>query len=255
MTGFLRHGGNGPCSVTVRVGQVLGDFSVQTELLDELDEHGMAPCVCADQLDVMCRARSEGLEVELLDGCVDGFFSHGSVSRPFTTCDRHQPGFRSVDHVVSDKRLSVCRVGVSNQRSKTGPGGKDITSSDLDIGRQVLSDFIQDPLDLFFLGQRMLFDGRGRVRSTGDDVSLPRQEEDDSSVRSVGVEETHALWSVVVGQGDVHTGRGSHNLGDLLIVEFSESVGEWSGSVDETLSTNGVSSIYTGGESICSPCT
>jgi hypothetical protein len=33
----------------------------------------------------------------------------------------------------------------------------------------------------------------------------------------------------------VHTGRGSDDFGDLLVVEFSKAVREWSGRVDQTL--------------------
>jgi hypothetical protein len=83
-----------------------------------------------------------------------------------------------------------------------------------------------------FGSARQASKGRGR---TGDDVALPRQEEDDTSVRGGGVEKTHGLGAEVGREGDVHSRRRSDNLLCGGLVELSESVREGTSSVDDTL--------------------
>jgi hypothetical protein len=80
LTGGGGHRSDGPGSVTISHRQVLGDLGVETELLDQLDEHGRGPGVGSDQFDVLSETRSLGLQAVLLDGVVDGLLGHGSTA-------------------------------------------------------------------------------------------------------------------------------------------------------------------------------
>ena len=221
--------------ITIRFGKVLGNFGLETELLDKLDVHGLGPGVSSDQLDVVGLGWTVGFEVEFVNGAVDRLLCHGSVSRPLSTGDGEQTALGHVDHVVSDQTLGVFRVGVLDQRSQTTPGGQDISTTNLDVGGEVVSDLVENPLDLLLGRNGVLLDRGGRIGCSGNNVSLPWQEEDDTSVRRGRVEKTKTLRAVVVGQGDVNSGRRGNNLLSGRLVELSDTITERSSSVDDTL--------------------
>jgi hypothetical protein len=100
--------------------------------------------------------------------------------------------------VVPDETFGVLRIGITNQRSYPAPRRQHVSAPDLDIGRQVVLDFVEDPLD-FFLGRNgVCGHGSGRVGRSGDDDALPWEEEDDSAVGRGRVQETEILRPVVI---------------------------------------------------------
>jgi hypothetical protein len=111
-----------------------------TYLLDQLDEHELGPSVRTKELELVGLALGVSDEAEFLDGSVDRLLGHGSVGRPLPTGDGKKTTLGDVDHVVSDKGLGVLGVRVLDERSKTGPGGEDVSSSDLDFGSKVVLD-------------------------------------------------------------------------------------------------------------------
>lgn len=121
-----------------------------------------------------------------------------SLCCPLSTGNGQETTGRDVDHVVPDKTLGVFGIRVLDQWSNTAPGRQDVSSSDLDIGREVVLDLVEDPLDLLFLRDGVLRDGGCGIGGTGNNVALPWEEEDDSTVGSGGVEQTHVLGTVVV---------------------------------------------------------
>lgn len=70
---------NGPCPVTVRFREVLGDFGFETVLLKKFDIHDLGPSVTADELEMMGPCRAIRLKVKLFDSSVDCFFCHCSA--------------------------------------------------------------------------------------------------------------------------------------------------------------------------------
>jgi hypothetical protein len=79
LAGGSGHRSDVPSSVTVSRRQVLGNFGIKTELLNQLDKHGRGPSVGTDQLDVLGETLSERLQVVLLDSVVNGLLGHGSA--------------------------------------------------------------------------------------------------------------------------------------------------------------------------------
>lgn len=137
--------------------------------------------------------------------------------------------------MVADERLCVLGCGVSDEGSDTGPGGEDVLTSDLDVLGEVVSDLSQDPLDLLLLWNRVCVYRGGRVGRTGDGVALPRQEEDDSTIRGGWVKHTHRLGRVVVGESDVDTRRGCNDGLDRRVIELAHAIREGTGGVDDAL--------------------
>lgn len=58
-----------------------------------------------------------GLEVEELDGLVDGILSHFTVGGPLTTSAGEETRGRGGDEMASDEGLGVLGVGVLDERS------------------------------------------------------------------------------------------------------------------------------------------
>lgn len=58
-----------------------------------------------------------GLQVEELDGLVDGVLSHLSVGSPLSTGAGEETGGRCCDEMASDEGFGVLRVGVLDKRS------------------------------------------------------------------------------------------------------------------------------------------
>ena len=185
------------------------------------------------ELDLLGLTLSVCLEIEDLDSLVDGLLRHGSVGRPLSSGDGEKSSLRDVDHVVPDQRLGILSIRISNERSDSRPGGEDVSSSDFDLGSEVVSNLVENPLDLGLLGDGILLDGSGSVGGTckrrkecrsmsarrareqgetrrrerkprtSDNVSLPGKEEDDSTVGGSRIEQTHGLGSEV-GLGERH---------------------------------------------------
>lgn len=141
-----------------------------------------------------------------MDGCVDALLGHLTIRGPFAAGAGEEAGGGDVDEVVADEGLGVLRLGVFDEGSDAGPGCEDVASADVDVGGQVVADFLKDPFDGFLIGERVLGDGRGRVGGAGDGVALPGEEEDDSAVRGGGVDEAHLGGSVVAGEDDMDAG-------------------------------------------------
>jgi hypothetical protein len=169
------------------------------------------------------------------DSLVDSLLGHLAVSSPLATGDGEKTRFRDSGKVVADKTLRSALVGVADKGTDTRPGSKDITTADLDLRLEVALDLVEDPVDLVLRRSGVVLDGARRIGGTSNGVSLPGQEENHTSVRGVGVNKTHVTGSVVAGEDNVSTGRGSNNLLDLLVIELADRVGERTSGVDDTL--------------------
>ena len=252
-------GGDLPGAVTVRLGEVLGDFGLDAVVLDQVDEEGLAPTVSSNESDLMglagtvevgCiveafRARDArrvgqgtGRELEFLDGFVDSLLGHLTVSGPLATRAGDQTALAGGDEMVADETFRLGLVGVADKRTDTRPGGKDVATADSDFGLQVVLDFGENPVDLLLASDGVLVDIARSVGGSGNGVALPGKEENDTAVRGVRVNHTHVGGSVVTGKNNVDTRRRSDDLGDLLVVHLADRVGERTSSVDDTLCAN-----------------
>lgn len=92
--------------------------------------------------------------------------------------------------VVANKRLRVFRVWVFDEWADTGPGGENIAATDIDVGGEVAADFVKNPVYFFFAGDRMRSDGCGCVCSASNCVTLPGEEENDTTVGGARIDQT-----------------------------------------------------------------
>lgn len=169
----LKQGGDEDKSAPVSH-RATGRGRQKTHLLDELHKHELAPSVRSEQLDLLCLTLPVRLEVEDFDGLVNRLLRHRPVRRPLSSSDSEQAGLGDVDQVVPDERLGVLRVGVSDERSESRPGGEDVSTADLNLRREVVLDLVENPLDLRLLGDGILVEGGGGVGcscSGGTEVS------------------------------------------------------------------------------------
>lgn len=137
-----------------------------THLLNELNKHQLAPSMRPKKLDLLSLTLPVRLQIEDPDSLVDGLLRHSSVRRPLSSSDGKKASLGDVNHVVPDERLSILSGRVSNERSDSRPGGEDVSSSNLDLGSEVVSDLVENPLDLGFLGDGVLLDGGGSIGGT-----------------------------------------------------------------------------------------
>ena len=137
--------------------------------------------------------------------------------------------------MVSNERLSILGVRIFDKRPQSRPSREDVSSTNSDIRREVISDFVEDEFDFLLLGDRVLFDRSGSVGGTGDRVSLPRKEEDDTTIGSSGIDETDFGGSVVVGKSNVNSGSGSDDVLSRGLIKLTNAVRKGSSSVDNTL--------------------
>ena len=178
---------------------------------------------------------ARSLQLEFLDGLVNGLFSHLSVSGPLATGHGKKSRFRGGEQVVSDKTFRLGLLRVADKRTDTRPGGKNIAAANVDLWLQVVLHFLQDPLDLLLLCDWVGLDIAGRISRTGNGVSLPWQEENHTAVRGARVDQTHVGRRVVARQDNVDSRARRDNFRHLLLVHLADRVGERSSSVDDSL--------------------
>lgn len=252
--------GNGPGSVTVSFSQVLGDFSLETKVLNDVDEKCLAPAVSTKKSDLVSLAGTvqrctivnhfstgytrrvadrTGLQAKGRDGFVNSFLGHLSVSGPLTTRNGDETAIAGCDEMVTDETFGLGLFGVADKRTDTRPGGKNITAANIDFRLEVVLHLVENPLDFFFASNGVLGDLTGSIGSTSDSVALPWEEEDDTTIRSVRINQAHVCRREITGENNVYTRRGSDNFFDLLVVHLADSVGEGTSCVDDTLGSDG----------------
>lgn len=131
------------------------------------------------------------LQTELADGFINSFLGHLSVGGPLSTGDGNEARIASSDKVVTDEAFRLGLVGVADERTDTRPGGKDITTADVDFRLEIVLHFVEDPVDLFFTGDWVLRDLARSIGRTSDGVALPGKEEDNTTVRGVRIDQAH----------------------------------------------------------------
>lgn len=109
------------------------------------------------------------------------------------TCYCNQVRVTDVDYVVPRERLRVFLVRVRHQRPDAGPRRQDVTTTHRDVRTQIVFDFTENELNLFFFRLREVGQLTAIVSRSCDGRLLPGQEEDDATVRRAGVEEAHAV--------------------------------------------------------------
>lgn len=111
LIGRAAESGDSPGTVAVGLGQVLGDLGLDAKVLDERDEQGLAEAVGTNKADLVSLARTIkistvidhlrtadtgsightlGLELELVNGCVNALLGHLAVGGPLATGARQQ---------------------------------------------------------------------------------------------------------------------------------------------------------------------
>ena len=159
---------------------------------------------------------------------------HFAVSGPLSSTDGEQARVRDADNVITEQVLGIRGMGVGGKRTDSGPGCHDILTSNSDGG--VASNSAQNEVDFLFSGLRLSGDLAGLVGGTGDDLSLPRDEEDNTAIFSLGDDHTHLNRGVVVRKDDVSSGRGGDHLGNGLVsILVAEGVDKGAGRIDDRL--------------------
>ena len=70
----------------------------------------------------------------MLDRGVDTVFCHLAVRGPFSARDSHEAGSRGdAGDMRTDEGFCVFGVGVTDEGTDTGPGGQDVTATNLDV--------------------------------------------------------------------------------------------------------------------------
>jgi hypothetical protein len=182
---------------------VIGNFSLDAVVLYEVDEESLGEAVSAEKADVLRLAgtvevdvlvdtlytaderrawSSVCLEIEFLDRFVDGLLGHLPVGGPFASRDCDETGIRGGDEVITNKSFRLGLLWVANKRSNTRPGGKHISSADVNVGCQVVLNLLQNPLNLLLACNWVGIDRARCVGGTSDGVSVPGKEENYATV-------------------------------------------------------------------------
>lgn len=85
---------------------------------------------------------------------INRVFGHLTVRGPFPTCDGHEAG-RAGDagEMRPNEGFGGFGVGVTDEGADTGPGGEDVSATDLNVaGVDVFTELAEDPVDVFFGG-------------------------------------------------------------------------------------------------------
>lgn len=130
-----RDGEESPGAIAVVVSEMVSDVSVNVVDLHQLRSERCGVSVGTDQRNVaraadaaggeagsagaadVGKSHGLGLEVEELDGLVDGVLGHFTVGSPLATGAGEQTGGGCGDEMASDEGLSVLGVGVLDKRS------------------------------------------------------------------------------------------------------------------------------------------
>ncbi|KAI6752390.1 hypothetical protein HG530_013759 [Fusarium avenaceum] len=242
-----RDGEEGPGAVTVVVRKVVGDISVDGVCLHQLRGQRGRVSVGADEGNVAGAADAvggeasgvgtadigesdgSGLDVEELEGLVDGVLSHLSVCGPLSSGAGEEAGGRGCNEVASDEGFGVLRVGVLDESSQN------VLARQSRVGVQKLADLSENEVNVVLLRDRCTLDLAGVVGGTGKSVSLPGKNKDNTAVRGGSVEETKTVGADALGEHDVHAGGGSDDGLARGVVHLVDGVGEGTGSVDDTL--------------------
>ncbi|GKT76549.1 hypothetical protein ColTof4_08972 [Colletotrichum tofieldiae] len=253
-----RDSGDGPGAVAIVVGQVVGDIDVERELRDEVAGQVLGETVGTNKGHVGGDALAGGgeggetgtgdiregdglgLELEGLDGLVDGVLGHLAVGGPLAAGAGEEARVGDGDEVGADERFGVLGVGVLDQGADSWRGcSEDIRARQGRFGGDQLVDLLEDELDVVLAGDGLALDGGRVVRGSRQSVPLPRQHENNTAVRGGGVEKTDSVGADVTRQHDVGAGgRGNNGLA-VGVVHALHSVSEGAGRVDDTLGTDG----------------
>ncbi|KAH3686819.1 hypothetical protein WICPIJ_002216 [Wickerhamomyces pijperi] len=125
--------------------------------------------------------------------------------------------------------------------SDPGPSRKHVFSSDWEL--DVVLQLLQDILDISLGRGRVLWDFlQWHVGGTSENLPLPWQEEHDSAVGGLGVQDPQVLRTVVLRQDNVHTGGRNNHLWWLwhgwwqplwILVHFQNHIGVRTSGVDD----------------------
>src|SRR5713226_3617536 len=153
-----------------------GSSNKQTHPLDQTDKHIAIPGVAPNETHRIRHASigSPTLQPKDLDRFVDRLLRHGTVCRPFSTSNGQKTARRNVDDMVAHETLSATSRGISNQGTQTTPRTEDITTTNLDVRRQIASYLLENPTYLVLRCARFPFNRSRCVRCARDCVPFPR---------------------------------------------------------------------------------
>lgn len=140
-----------------------------------------------------------------------------------------------MDDVISRQGLRVALVRIADQRTDSTPGGQNVSATDFNVLVQIILDLRDDELNLVLGRSGRVRDVAQGVGRAGDGLTLPRQEENDSSVRSRGIQETHLFGTVITRQDNVHTRTRSTDRLHRGIVHLADRVCERTRRIDHAL--------------------
>ncbi len=136
---------------------------------------------------------------------------HLPPRRPLPPRDerRSRAGIRRY-HVIPADLPPRGGVGIARERPPSPPRAEHVAPTDLQILRQILLALLEHPLYLLLGGVRQRLGRSLLVGRADDDASLPGEEEEESTVARVVIEQSHVLGGVVPGQDDVRPRRPHH---------------------------------------------
>mmetsp|Transcript_21274 Transcript_21274/g.67957 ORF Transcript_21274/g.67957 Transcript_21274/m.67957 type:complete len:397 (+) Transcript_21274:120-1310(+) len=146
--------------------EMLGHVRAQPKLLDELDGEEVLglraePTVAwfevlrADEREMARDARTNIFEALLLDDAVDGVLCHLAVRGPLAARDEADPRLWVVrEQMVARDGRSGWRVRVGGQRPPAAPRREHVGAADLELGREVAPNLVEQVLDLVLVHRR-----------------------------------------------------------------------------------------------------
>ena len=176
------------------------------------------------------RLRTEAVQ---LDGFVNGLFGHLAVRGPFPASDGEEARVGGGDEVVADKGLGILGFWIADQGADPRPCGEHVASPHVDVWSEVAADLGQYPIDLFFTCNWILHYVCRGICCTGNSVTLPRQEENDTSIRGSRIDKTHFRRAIETREDNMNAGTWGYNFLDCGLVHFSDGVCEGASSVDD----------------------
>mmetsp|Transcript_14990 Transcript_14990/g.27072 ORF Transcript_14990/g.27072 Transcript_14990/m.27072 type:complete len:301 (+) Transcript_14990:567-1469(+) len=186
-----------------------------TILLNQLDRKTFRISIAAMQLNI----QSITLGMPCAKHLIQHILCHLTPRRPLTTSNKRHARLGIFGDDVITRHLSARgQVRIGRQGTPSTPGAQDIRSADLHVLAEVLLAFLEHPLDLLLRRVRQSLGGTLLVRGAHDDTSLPREEEEESTIGGVVIQQSHVVWGVVSGQDDVRPRCSSYGRFDRRIV-------------------------------------
>mmetsp|Transcript_51209 Transcript_51209/g.76504 ORF Transcript_51209/g.76504 Transcript_51209/m.76504 type:complete len:203 (+) Transcript_51209:926-1534(+) len=156
---------------------------------------------------------------------INDIVSHLTVRCPFASCNKGNARIwiGRNDVIATDWCTWWC-VWIGRQWPVSLPCRQDIGSSYLDISRQILLNFIQQPFNFFF-GRSIVRACRFfSIRRSYQSMSLPWQKEEKPSIGRVNVQHTNSTGTIVGRQNDMSPSSCRNRCCCICIFQFAQGI-------------------------------